>query len=145
MKKAFSPSRFPALLFGLFVAFALCLTAPGKADAQNIIVTNSHSHRMVLAVVAKPVNRSWIVKGWWTINPHSTRELVFNNISAGSDKIYIHAHTSEASWGTEKRYTVIKSSFEYPAGQRCPNGDGRRQVGFDCYYFDQAGYLYLKF
>ncbi len=128
-----------------FLLFSLSFVAmPKEAEAITVQVKNPYSQTMQVALVMfNDARNTWLVKGWYSVSPNSTRNLSFSS-STKQNNMYIHAHTSEASWGSERKYTVISGAFEYVAGQTCPSGDGRRQVGFDRWYAENNGYIYWK-
>ena len=125
-----------------FLLILVGFVAPQDAEAITIRVKNPYSHQLSVALVYYEDSSSrWVVSGWYNVTPNSTRDLNFNN-STKMQTVYIHAHTSEASWGSEMKYTVIKESFKYFAGEPCPTGNARRQVGFDKWYVENSGYVY---
>ena len=132
------------LLCSFFLVVALgILVTPKEAAAISIKVNNPHSQQMSVAVVYfEDASNQWLVRGWYTVSPNSVRTLEFNS-STKMKNVWIHAHTSEASWGggtqNSKNYTVIKEAFKYVAGQTCPTGTNRRQVGFDRWAVNNYG------
>ncbi len=136
-------------LFSVFLSVFLFLSIftfalSNRAEAFTLQVTNPYRQTLTVALfyIENSTNR-WFVQGWYNVSPNSTRTLNFNNSTRGKT-IWIHAYTSEASWGSEKKYTVIVKAFKYFAGETAPNGEGRRQVGFDKYYIENNGYVYYN-
>lgn len=132
-------------LIGLWIVLAVAII-PQPAEAVDIQMTNPYSHTMWAAVVFfDDAVDKWATKGWFKIEPHSTRYLEFSS-STMRDFVYIHAHTSEASWGDSGedsiRRTVIKEGFRYYDGEKCPAGSNRRQVKFDKWYVENDGVVY---
>ena len=131
-------------IFAFFLLVSISFTVPQDAEAITINVKNPYSHELRVALVYfKDADNKWVISGWYNVSPNSTRNLNFNNSTKGKF-VYIHANTSEASWGSEFKYTVLSEAFTYYAGNACPNGKGRRQVGFDKWYVENNGYVYWK-
>ena len=127
-----------------FLLILVSLIVPQPTEAINVQVTNKYSDSLNVALVYfEDASNRWIVTGWFPVDPYSTRDLNFNN-STRMNSVYIHAYTSEATWGTERKYTVISDIFKYFAGEHCPDGIGKRQVGFDRYYMENNGYVYFR-
>jgi len=121
-------------LIGLWIVLAVAVI-PQPAEAVNIQMTNPYSQTMWAAVVLfDDAAGKWATRGWYKVAPHSTRDLVFSS-STNRDFLYIHAYTSEASWGGSGENaitrTVIKEGFRYYDGETCPAGSNRHQVKFD--------------
>ncbi len=135
---------FKFLALSCFLMSVSFFTFAKDAEAIDIQIKNPYNKQLEVAVVLfKDADRKWYVQGWYSVSPNSTRVLSFNN-STRMNKVYIHAYNSEASWGSQKRYTVIKEVFKYVAGQTCPSGSNRRQVGFDERYAENNGRVYWQ-
>ncbi len=135
-------------LLGLWIVLAVSIFPQQQAEAVNVQVKNPYSHTMWTAVVYfEDAAGKWVTRGWYKVEPRSTRTLNFSD-STKRDSVYIHAHTSEASWGGEGENsitrTVIKESFKYYDGQKCPAGNNRRQVKFDRWYMENNGVVYWR-
>lgn len=134
-------------LLGLLL-LAMVILIPQPAEAVNIKVENPYGDTMWVAVVYyEDAANKWATRGWYQVNPHDSRNLNFSS-STRRDSVYIHAYTSEASWGgggegAVKR-TVIKEAFKYYDGETCPAGSNRRQVGFDRWYMENDGVVYFN-
>ncbi|MDL2281123.1 DUF1036 domain-containing protein [Selenomonadales bacterium OttesenSCG-928-I06] len=134
------------MIFACFlVAFVMMgAISPQTAEAITIQIKNPYSHTLTAAIVYHDSQvQKWFVRGWFKVTPNSTRTINLDE-STKQNKVYIHAHTSEASWGSEMKYIVIKEAFKYEAGKTCPAGTARRQVGFDVWYVENNGFVYWK-
>lgn len=138
---------FTRLALGVLLAAAVGLAGMAQtAEAITVKLQNPYGEKLSVALVYYDDSaRNWFVRGWYLVDPYTTRTVNLNN-STRSEKIWIHAHNQEASWGGDsqygKRYTVINEAFKYVAGkQSCPNGSGRRQVGFDRWIANNAGFV----
>lgn len=135
------------ILLGLFIVLTVTIV-PQSAEAVNIRLENPYSQTMWTAIIYyEDAAAKWVTRGWYKVEPHSTRNLNFSN-STKRNSVYIHAYTSEASWGGEGenavKRTVIKESFKYYDGQKCPPGNNRRQVSFDRWYVENNGVVYWR-
>ena len=132
------------LLFGLLFA-ALFLLPSTPAEAINISLKNPYSQNLYAAIVYfEDASGKWVTQGWYKVDPRSSRNLNFSS-STQRDFVYIHAYTSEASWGGSQdsiRRTVIRESFRYYDGEQCPPGNNRRQVQLDRWYVENDGAVY---
>lgn len=132
-------------LIGLWIVLAVTII-PQQAEAVNVQMSNPYSQTMWAAVVFyDDAAGKWATKGWFKVAPNSSRDLDFST-STKRDFVYIHAYTSEASWGNSGensiRRTVIKEAFRYYDGESCPAGSNRRQVSFDKWYVENDGVVY---
>ncbi|TWH51851.1 DUF1036 domain-containing protein [Sporomusa sp. KB1] len=135
------------ILLGLFILLAVVIV-PQRAEAININMENPYSDTIWTAIVYfEDSSNKWVTRGWYKVNPNSTRKLNFSG-STKKNSVYIHAYTSEASWGgygTDPiKRTVIKESFKYYDGENCPPGSNRRQVSLDRWYVENDGAVYWK-
>lgn len=134
-------------LLGLSLLF-LVMMVPQPAEAINIVFENPYPHTLWAAVVYyEDAAGTWATRGWYKVEPHASRNLNFSS-STKRDSVYIHAFTSEASWGgageNAIRKTVIKEPFKYYDGESCPAGNNRRQVAFDRWYVENDGVVYWR-
>ena len=135
-------------LCGMLLLMLTVCAMPRSAEAITIRVQNRYDQKMwVSFVLYNDAQKIWEVRGWWEVTPKSTRDLDFNS-STKSSKVWIHAYTSEASWGGSgeeaRRYTVISEVFRYQAGKTAPQGKGRRQVGFTRYIAGNNGIVVYR-
>ena len=134
------------LLFGILFA-ALFLLPSAPAEAININLKNPYSQNLYAAIVYfEDASGKWVTQGWYKVDPRSSRNLNFSS-STQRDFVYIHAYTSEASWGGSQdsiRKTVIRESFRYYDGEQCPPGNNRRQVQLDRWYVENDGAVYWQ-
>lgn len=136
----------------LFV-FLLVLTLgivslPQLSEAITVKLNNRYPQRMNVALVYFDDSVSqWIVRGWYNVDAGKTRIINLGN-AISNNAVWIHAHTSEASWGgsgdTPRKYIVTGDAFKYVAGQAAPNGPNRRAVGFDKWYADNYGVVNFR-
>ena len=132
------------LVMGVFlVVLAGLFFSPFKAEAISLMINNRYEHDMAVAVVYFDDDAGkWRVRGWYNAPAH-TEKMVHFNESAKSNKIWIHAYTSEATWGGDGddviKRTVISKAFNYIDGQTAPYGEGRREVVFSRYYAENDG------
>ena len=134
-------------LLGLCLLF-LVMIVPQPAEAINIVFENPYPLTLWAAIVYyEDAASSWATRGWYKVEPHASRNLNFSS-STKRDSVYIHAFTSEASWGGDGenaiRKTVIKEPFKYYEGESCPAGNNRRQVSFDRWYVENDGVVYWR-
>lgn len=121
-----------ALTFG-FSAFA-----PNTAEAVDIEINNQLGKKTIVSVVYFDEEQdSWIVKGWWQVQPNSFRTLKFP--THNRNHIWIHYHNEDRSWGNQKAWTVISDPFEYRLQEGCPEGRNRRQIAYNSYQIGQPG------
>ena len=135
------------LWFGLLCAAMFLLISPNPAEAINISLKNPYSQNLYAAIVYfEDASGKWVTQGWYKVDPRSTRNLNFSS-SSQKDSVYIHAFTSEASWGGSQdsiRRTVIRESFKYYDGEQCPPGNNRRQVHLDRWFVENDGAVYWQ-
>lgn len=140
MKKSLSK-----MVLGLFIMAAVSLSFSPQAEAINVQLKNSSPHKLWAAIVYfEDSANKWVTRGWYAVDPKSTRNLNFSG-STKKNSVYIHAHTSEATWGgsgESVKRTVIKEAFKYYDGEKCPAGSNRRQVSFDRWYMENNGAVY---
>ncbi len=133
-------------LLGLLVLVMVAFV-PRSAEAVNIKISNPYSDTMWVALVYfEDSAGKWVTRGWYKVSPNDTRNLNFSS-STKRDYVYIHAHTSEASWGGNEnsiKRTVIKEAFKYYDGETCPAGSNRRQVYLDRWYAENDGVVYWR-
>lgn len=133
-------------VIGLFI-FLAAVVVPQPAEAINIQINNPYSDTLWAALVYfEDASNKWVTRGWYKVKPHSIRNLDFSS-STKRNSVYVHAHTSEASWGGSGERpaierTVIKEAFKYYEGENCPPGSNRRQVSFDRWYVENDGVVY---
>ena len=125
-------------VFGL--AFILMAAAvPQTAEAVNIRLKNPYPHTLWAAVVYfEDQADTWATQGWYKVEPRSYRNINLSN-STKRNFVYIHAFTTEASWGSGITRTVIKEPFKYYDGMSCPEGNNRRQVKFNKWHMENDG------
>ena len=129
-------------LIGLAVIL-MAASVPQTAEAVNIRMKNPYPHTLWAAsVYFEDQAGTWATQGWYRVEPRSYRNI---NISSATKRsfVYIHAFTSEASWGAGGEgviaRTVIKEPFKYYDGSRCPAGNNRRQVKFSKWHMENDG------
>ncbi|TWH48319.1 DUF1036 domain-containing protein [Sporomusa sp. KB1] len=125
-------------ILGLFLLLAVSIPQP--AAAFDIFIENPYSQTMWTSLVYyEDAAGKWVTRGWYKIEANSTRHLEFPS-STQRTFLYLHAYTSEASWGgigeDAIKRTVIKEGFKYYDGESCPPGGNRRQVSFDRLYME---------
>lgn len=136
-----------SILFGAFILLAAVMV-PQPAEAVNINLRNPYSDTLWTAIVYfEDSSNKWVTRGWYRVDPNSTRNLNFSG-STKKNSVYIHAYTREASWGGSGldpiKRTVIKESFKYYDGEKCPPGSNRRQVSIDRWYVETDGVVYWR-
>lgn len=130
--------------FVFLLVFTLGLISiPKSSEAVSVKLHNPYSQKLTVAIVYfDDQAQQWIVRGWYNVAPQDSRTLNFPN-AVSKDSVWIHAHTSEASWGgsgdTPRKYIVVGEAFKYVVGQTPPAGTNRRLVGFDRWYVDNYG------
>ena len=138
--------RIGNLLLGLLFA-AIFLLPANPAEAINISLKNPYPQTLFATVVYfEDASGKWVTQGWYKVDPRSNRTLNFSS-STQRDFVYIHAFTSEATWGGSQdsiRRTVIKEPFKYYDGEQCPPGNNRRQVQLDRWYVENDGAVYWQ-
>lgn len=123
---------------------ALCLVAvfaaalPAQALAYTLHITNNYSQKLFVARLDWSDSAGdWRTKGWYGVDPHSTRHITIND-STEKKNVYLYANTSEATFGGEgypksvARY-VISDAFDYLGPNGCPSGSNYRKVYFANY------------
>ena len=102
------------LMVGLLFA-ALFLLTSNPAEAINVSLKNPYTQNLFATTVYfENASGKWATQGWYKVDPRSTRNLNFSS-STQRDYVYIHAYTSEASWGGSRdsiRRVVIRESFK---------------------------------
>lgn len=140
------PKTLLKVLFA-FLVLATLLISANPVEAINVRLENPYPHTLFAAIVYyEDSAEKWATQGWYRVDPRSSRMLNFSS-STQRNFVYIHAYTSEASWGGSQdsiRRTVIKESFKYYDGQSCPPGNNRRQVNFDRWYVENDGAVYWR-
>lgn len=132
-------------LIGLAVVL-MAAAVPQTAEAINVRLKNPYPHTLWAAIVYfEDQAGSWVTRGWYKVEPRTYRTLNFSS-STKRNVVYIHAYTSEASWGSSGEgvinRTVIKEPFKYYEGESCPAGNNRRQVKFNKWYVENDGVVY---
>lgn len=135
-----------SLLVGLLFA-AMFLLSPNPAEAINVNLKNPYTQSLFATIVYfEDASGKWVTQGWYKVDPRSSRTLNFSS-STLRDFVYIHAYTSEATWGGSEdsiRRTVIRESFKYYDGEQCPPGNNRRVVQLDRWYVENDGAVYWQ-
>ena len=132
---------------GFFFLFILSgVIAPQTTDAFYVQVKNPYPNEVLNFAIVHYDDRvdKWVVRGWYRINAHHAVQKFLFTFSSKKNYAYIHIYKENASWGSEEKFTVIKNDFEYYINEECPAGAERRVVGFDKYYPDEKGYIYLN-
>jgi len=129
-------------VLSLFILLAASVSLSPPAEAISISFRNPFPHKLWAAVVyLEDSSRKWVVKGWYGVEPRSSRTININESTKGKH-VYIHAWTSEATFGGNQyslKYTVIAEAFQFYAGQPAPAGTKRSQVHFDRWFVENDG------
>lgn len=130
------------LTLTMFTGMNLCFN--NSAEAVEIEINNQIGKIIHVAVLTRNEQEdSWYVRFWYNVQPNSFRTLNFPTHDRGH--VWIHAHNSERSWGSQKAWTVTSESHSYKLQDGCPEGSNRRQVAFDSYQVGQNGVVRVNY
>lgn len=136
------------LLSSLLLAFAMCvgmsLGFTNSAEAVQIELNNQIGKKLNVAVLHYDEREeAWMVDFWYNVQPNAFRTLNFPYHTKGH--VWIHAHNTDRSWGTEKAWTVVSERNVYKLKDGCPAGTNRRQVAFNSYQIGQNGVVRVNY
>lgn len=130
------------LTLAMVIGTNICFV--NSAAAVDIQINNQIGKKLYVAVLTHNENSdSWFVRFWYSVPANSFRTLSFPTHNKGH--VWIHAHNSDRSWGSEKAWTVVSESNSYKLKDGCPAGSNRRQVAFDSYNIGQDGVVRVNY
>ena len=136
-------SSLTKILVVLCMATVFAVTVPAQALAYTLHVTNNYSDNLFVARLDWSDSAGdWRTKGWYAVEPHSTKHITIND-STAKKNVYLYAKTSEASFGGDgypksvSRF-VISDAFDYLGANGCPSGRNYRKVYFANYEIEDG-------
>ncbi len=119
------------MLLSAVVAAFFIWTAMPTAQAFNLTVVNNYDAKKSFAILYRDDNvGKWLCKGWYNVPAHTEKEYVFpDSTKLKYAYLYSSVDNGEGQSDAIKR-TVIKESFSYYDGEKCPPGSDKKTVLF---------------
>ena len=127
---------------------ALCILsgfAAPMVSALELRLENTFDSKLDVAVVYfDSKQKEWRTRGWYTVNPHSTRTITFKS-SKPTAYFYSQLAGRKIWWGKGDLYRFVRGpAFSYFDSETCPDGARRRKEKFTKYKANKNGIIHYK-